>query len=449
MKFKYIFIGVAGMMTAVAAAAAPSVTIRSCEQSANNTVTLAYTLSGGPAVITLGAVMSETLEPVPDAEFSCVTGAVNRKVTSTSDSEVHTIVWSPTCSRSGRRLSLSAIRPVVTAWPTNDPPDYMVVDLAESSVLRTRYYTSTNALPGGLLANRAYRTSLLVLRKIPAKGVTWMMGSENEAGRNPDAAAGADPEKMHEVHFDKNYYMGIFPVTQEQWILLKGTGVTPVWTYVKDRMMRPMDSVSYCLVRENASNAEDTAHQYPEAPHPDSFLGVLRARTGIDFDLPSDAEWEYACRAGWGENTWGNGEAYECRWEYDARVPGRYKYNQANTDFSYTGSQTVEFLQTIGATNATAVVGSYAPNSWGLYDMHGNVFEWCLDWYKDDITSLGGDVNVANGKVTDAGVKFRVRRGGAWGLPPYYFRSACRYLDPATSQNDANGFRVACPAQVE
>ena len=194
--------------------------------------------------------------------------------------------------------------------------------------------------------------------------------------------------------------------------------------------MKPMDSVCYCDVRESTLQTENTAYQYPNGPCPDSFLGVLRRRSGLDFDLPSDAEWEYACRAGHGEGLWGNGKTYENRNSRDDRVPGRYQYNQPSSSAT------------------TAPVGSYEPNSWGIYDMHGNVFEWCLDWYKVDITGLGGAVNVAGGVYHNGSIKMRIRRGGNYGLPVTFLRSACRYRDPSTSRNQANGFRVKLGAAI-
>ena len=74
--------------------------------------------------------------------------------------------------------------------------------------------------------------------------------------------------------------------------------------------------------------------------------------------------------------------------------------------------------------------------------MHGNTFEWCLDWYKADITTLGGAVNVTGGTTGSGSVKMRVRRGGSFAIPANYLRSACRLGEPSTSRNQSNGFRV-------
>lgn len=437
---------------ASAAVAAPRVTIESFAQADDLTVTITYKLSDGPAVVTLGAIDATTSAPVTDAAFTCVSGDVNRQVTSASADEIHTIVWDPAHAMAQLGTDIRNIKPVLTAWPLDDTPDYMVVDLAATSTQRVRYFTSTNALPGGLFGNLAYRTSMLVLRKVPAKGVTWMKGSStDEQGRNPDAASGTDPEKQYSVTFDDNYYIAIFPMTQGQCYLVGDVNVGASTFCPDGRMFRPMDSVSYNTIRECAygNNSENATYQYPNGPNPSSFLGLLNNRTGLSFDLPSDAEWEYACRAGWGDNRWGNGAVYDYskRNSYDVRVPGRYRYNQANTamtsvEVSSAKKDAWNYSEKVGPTNATAMVGTYAPNDWGIYDMHGNTFEWCLDWYKDDVTDLGGAVCAAGGKTYSNGAKFRVRRGGAWYLPTTYFRSACRYSDPSTSNNASNGFRV-------
>ena len=424
-------VAIALALASAAANAAPEVQIQSFTQAADRTVTLTYTLAGR-AIVTLSAEVevNGVWQPLDDAVLWCVSGDVNREVAATSAGEVRKIEWKPDYTKVGASLGTANVRPILTSWPTDDPPDYMVVDLAETSTDRVRYYATTNAFPGGLFDNVAYRTTLLVLRKVPAKGVTWTMGSVSEDGRNPDAASGTDPEKTHEVVFDSNYWMAIFPTTQGQWAMIKGTERGATHTE-EPRLLRPMDSISYCQVRENTSKTENSTYQYPAGPHPDSFLGVLRRRTGLDFDLPSDAEWEYACRAGHGEGLWGNGKVYENRNSRDDRVPGCYKYNQPTT------------------TATTAPVGSYEPNSWGIYDMHGNVFEWCLDWYKVDITALGGVINTASGNIYNSnGAKMRIRRGGNYGLPVTFLRSACRYWDPSTSDNQANGFRVKLGAAI-
>lgn len=416
-------------LAAVSAFAAPQAEIKSFVQSDDRTVTLTYTLAED-AIVTLslkGQDGSGSWTSLDDSVVQYAAGDVNREVSATTGDAVRTITWRPDLAEGA---DAATVKPVLTAWAKDDPPDYMVVDLAEVSASRVRYYASSNALPGGLLGNVAYRTSLLVLRKIPAKGVTWKVGSDGENGRNIGVASGVEAEPRYEAKFDSNYYMAVFETTEAQWFAIKGpSGLGSTFDVGSDSLMLPVNAVSYCDIREAANNSPNTAYEYPNAPHPDSFLGVLRSRTGLDgFDLPSEAEWEYACRAGNGDNLWGNGAAYVySTWESDVRVPGRYKFNQPTS------------------TATTAPAGSYAPNAWGIYDMHGNVFEWCLDWYKNDVSSLAGAINTADGTsgaYKSVTAKHRNRRGGAYDLPVAWLRSACRTPEPGNSRGTQNGFRV-------
>ncbi len=265
---------------------------------------------------------------------------------------------------------------------------YLVVNLTDGS---TRF---TDTPPG--LSDDTCRTTELWLRWAPAG--TFIMGSPwNELGRDSS-------EKQHQVTLTQGYWIGIFEVTQKQYELI--TGGNP--SYDKGDT-RPVEQVSYDDIRGTGAGAG-----WPTGGHAvdgGSFLGKLRVKTGLEFDLPTEAQWEYACRAGTtttlnsGKNLTNENECSNM-----AEV-GRYWYNRGDGKGGY-GDHTK--------------VGCYLPNAWGLYDMHGNVYEWCLDW-RDGYPS---------GAVTDpvgaeAG-SYRVRRGGNWGGSPsdrgygnYGFRLVC------------------------
>ena len=169
-------------------------------------------------------------------------------------------------------------------------------------------------------------------------------------------------------------------------------------------------------------------------------MGILRAKCrSLDpdtrqydnpvtgFDLPTEFQWEYACRAGTTgafntTNAYNNANSGEQ--EAQLKKLGRYSGN--NTDGR-------------GPGDAHTIVGSYEPNQWGLYDMHGNVFEWCLDWFKADVQTLaqeGDPVGPASGSS-------RVRRGGSWDYAVGDCRSACRYYWSPSSAHDYVGFRLS------
>ena len=396
---------------------------------ATRTVTITYSLDAD-AVVTLDIQTNATSgvwASIGGANIQYVSGAVFRKVTS-ADADAqgrYTITWHPDLSWPDHKITGNGARAVVTAWALDNTPDYMVVDIAAAAQPGdVRYYPGVDWLPGGILKNTDYRENKIVMRKIMAKGVTWTMGSVGENGRE------AAKETTHTVQLTNNYYIGVFEVTQTQWALIQTAKPYPSnYNNAEVRAMRPVEKVSYNEIRCAANSTTAAGGAWPADPYEGSFLDLLRDKTDIDFDLPSEAQWEFACRAGNGEGLWGNGAPIA-----EATLPGRYLGNAGNTTTPAASSST---------NLATMICGSYAPNSWGLYDMHGNVWEWCLDWYTADITSLNGAVNM------DPSENKKVRRGGAWINAYTFARSACRYYDGPAVAGIAVGFRLACRAGLK
>ena len=386
-------------------------------------VTITYTLTAAPVVVTLDIetnTASGAWVSIGGEHIQRVSGDVNRQV---SGKETYTISWLPDRDWPGNLVESGRARAVVTAWPLDNTPDYLMVNLLTTTNLPTaRYYTSTNFLPGGLLSNPAYRTSSILMRKILAKDVTWTMGSVNEVNRQAQ-------EVPHSVTLTNNYYIGVFEMTQRQWALVFGAYNSNNFSYEVDHAMRPAECVCYNQIRNSNGLAAQTGYEWPDAPFDGSMLGTLRKKTGIDFDLPSDAEWEFACRAGNGEGLWNDGSIYTNH-VHDVHLD-RLARNKNNVGSPSSSSD---------ASAGTAIVGSYAPNSWGLYDMHGNVGEWCLDWYKADLSGTDGSV------MTDMTSGNHVRRSGLANDNIYHLRSAARASNAPNLQHQYIGLRLACRA---
>ena len=428
----------AAATSAALPAAVPEVSGVTMEQSATRRVTITYTLADAPAVVTLDVqTNANTSAAADDPGWTSIGGEavwnaqgdVWKKVETGS----HTITWRPDHSWPDHKIAAGGARAVVTAWALDNTPDYMAVDITATGGADTQtYYPAADFVPGGV-TNADYKTSVLLMRKIMAKGVTWTMGSVAETNRV------AANEETHRVALTNNYYIGVYPVTQTQWQQV--TGYNPSY-FTADQTMRPVENVSYMDIRQGKGTASTAASAtggvYPADPYGDSFLGLLRKKTGIDdFDLPSEAQWEFAARAGNGEGHWGDGSVMAMQdtgTDSNLNRLGRYLNNPSSNS---TNSPAASIAPSVGG---TAIVGSYAPNAWGIYDMHGNVWEWCLDWYAADIAALNGAVNTVSSVP-------RILRSGSWRGMAWFGRPAYRgtHGKPIDRSWD-NGFRVVCTA---
>ena len=335
----------------------------------------------------------------------------------------------------------------------------MVVDISAAAKPNTqRYYPAVDFLPGGV-ANSLYKTTTLLMRKIMAKDVTWTMGSTTLETQNRVSTR----EETHQVTLTNNYYIGVYEVTQSQWSQV-ATNSGASANFTTERFMRPMEKVSYNEIR-NAGNTTtaNASYNWPNDPNPSSFLGLLRSKTGInDFDLPSEAQWEFAARAGNGSGYWNDGSAImNTNPDAHLNLLGRYERNGGKLQ---NGTSYADPAPDCGVTNGTAIVGSYAPNAWGLYDTAGNVWEWCLDWYQESIakaTDVSGDNY--NGRVnidpsnqanylsgSSASGANRIIRGGSWSGGAGIARPAFRFHigNPMNRSTDI-GFRIVCTAGLQ
>lgn len=217
-------------------------------------------------------------------------------------------------------------------------------------------------------------TNSIGMKMVYIKPGEFMMGSEKHI----------DAEKpVHKVKLTKGFYIGVYEVTQEQYEKVMGNNPS----HFKGKDL-PVDMVS-------CNDAEE-------------FCKKLSEKEGKTYRLPTEAEWEYACRAGSKtEYYWGD------------RFDGKYAWYRDNSG------------------GKTHTVGTREPNKWGLYDMSGNVWEWCQDWYKSGYPA-GEQVDPEGPASSDS----RVLRGGSWGSLAGDCRSAFRYWGRPGNADSSFGFRV-------
>ena len=441
---RFILAALAATASAALPAAVPEISGVTMAQASDRLVTITYTLADAPAVVTVDVqtnVMGDVWASIGGEAVWNATGDVWKKVETGS----HTITYH---SWPGFKIPANGARAVVTAWALDNTPDYMAVDISAAAQPDTQtYYPAADFVPGGV-TNSLYTTTTLLMRKIMAKDVTWTMGSTTLENQNRLAAH----EATHQVKLANNYYIGVYEITQSQWSQVATNNTTAVANFTTERFMRPMEKVCYNEIRNAAnSTTANAAYNWPNDPNPSSFLGLLRSKSGLDFDLPSEAQWEFAARAGNGVGYWNDGTPIlNANPDANLNLLGRYERNGGKV---LSGTSYVDPAANCGVTNGTAIVGSYLPNAWGIYDMHGNVWEWCLDWYEDNINAHGGAVNIdpsAPAKTLyGASGANRVGRGGSWIFAAGYCRPAFRsYITPSSRVNDY-GFRVLCSAGLQ
>ena len=302
---------------------------------------------------------------------------------------------------------------------------YMVIDLSGGVDALAYPVTYLSSVPAGGWENE-YKTTKLVLRLIPS-GSFWMGSPSDEDGRWSN-------EELHGVVLTKPYYIGVFECTQKQYELVMGSNPVGSSSYKGDA--RPVTYVSYNNIRGSVNGIGWPTHNQVDA---DSFMGRLRSKVNMLFDLPTEAQWEYACRAGAGQALY-SGKAYS---EAAIKEIARNTFNSGrNGNYPSDNKGGYPYMTT---------VGSYVENAWGLYDMIGNVAELCRDnWngslgYNGVIDPNGASTPYKYYSSSDYAV--HAVRGGSW-----VHDSACRsawrdcfdrYMCYG-SNYDYVGFRVYC-----
>jgi sulfatase modifying factor 1 len=223
----------------------------------------------------------------------------------------------------------------------------------------------------------------------------WIAPGRFLMGSPADEAERGSSEMLHEVTLSQGYWLADTACTQAFWLAV--WPVNP--SHFQDNLQNPVENVAWHDAQR--------------------FIAEFNRRLqGLHARLPSEAEWEYACRAGTTTPFSFAGEVtpeqinYHGDYPYAAGAPGRYR-------------------------QCTAPVGSLPPNPWGLYEMHGNVWEWCADWYSD--YPLEPQIDPQG----PAFGKMRILRGGTWSDPAAYARSATRSRIEPVYRPRSTGFRMA------
>ena len=283
------------------------------------------------------------------------------------------------------------------------PEKYMVIDLTGGHLAPKYNVTYLDAPPPGGFNTEEYKTKKLAFRLVPAGG--YMMGSPlDEPGRSAD-------EWPHPVVITKPFYMQIFEFTRGQYETMTGKPAPDKAMY---GAARPLTNLTSTDCRGEGEN-------------PTSFkmIGELCAKTGLSLELPTEAQWEWACRAGT-TTPFNDGEACADVAELDGHIErlGRYKVN-AEADTTLHPNYNID-------------VGSFAPNAWGLYDMHGNAWECTRDKYVADVAALG----IVTDPLVTGTQHERAVRGGACNSTAARCRSAARAFQSQRESSGNIGYRL-------
>ena len=460
---RFFFGGLAIFCVASASAALldkPRITDLSVVQESGRRVSITFKIAAAPAVVTVD-ILTNALADASGSWGSvgggnltaALSGDVGRLLP--NGDETRTIVWRPRVSLPARSFERGMAKAVVTAWSAEEPPTFMVVDLT-NEVNRFTYYADKASLPGGI-GDRAYKTTKILFRRIPAAGVTWKMGSPTSEGQRGDS------EDLHDVTLTEDYYMAVYETTMKQFGIVQAyynshkAASDPewLWYYVNNyensgydaetKEVCPYNTASYFKLR----GKDDALYNWPANGHdvaPNGFMGVLRAMTGgkLLFDLPTEAQWEFAARAGTTTEAY-FGVAYNYAWNANTANLDANTWWWGNSDVAGDGSKKIPHP-----------VGMKTANAFDLYDVLGNVLESCLDQYT---AHLGvAEAVDPTGPKTGAENPRRVVRGGTAGVGSidHYARWAIRSayrLDMLQQDNpfwgESNhiwGFRICAPA---
>ncbi|MBQ9739839.1 MAG: formylglycine-generating enzyme family protein [Kiritimatiellae bacterium] len=342
---KIIMVGI--MMSAVSVLAAVSITDVSAKQRYpwNGLIDITYTISGDVGSMTRPSMIMTAKDENTGLTYLASTFLSKPPMTAGT----HTVTWNPIADA----LHITSDRMRMTISIEDNFPLYCLINVSGGSSATKYPVTYLDAIPSGGWTT-AHKTNYIVMRWCPAG--TYMMQGQRK------------------VTLTKPFYIGIFEVTQKQYKNVMGNA-NGFWNMTGDAYPT---SAKYAYVRGNMNYPSSTGTTS------DSFVGKLKSKTGLaNIDLPTEAQWEYACRAG--------------------------TITELSSGKGLTPNNVKEVAGVQDGSIKTDVVGSHRVNPWGIYDMHGNAPEMCLDYYQDDV----GTAAATDPKGPAMG-QCRVTRGMGW-----------------------------------
>ena len=379
----------------------------SWKQEKSGVVRVDYTLTGAAASVTLASILTNgvSVGTVPGA---ALTGDVNGVV----QPGARSFTW----TMSEKALVESKLPE--GAWSfrldvrnPNRQPDYLAIKLDDGTVA---FYANAAAVPGGVAA-ATWKTTHLLMRRIPAANVSARLGVGPGDYRNGNYTY----LPPYEQTFEEDYYMAVYETTQGQ--------------YGRLGLANPYPSGCGASAFNSTTGAHKTLHATDWEHHPvenvsftdaTAAAAALTARSatgngfGFTFAVPTDDQWEFACRAGSSKDVYTNGRSVT----YRAQVNAVYVNFQKMKNY-YGGDKPLHPNY-----SDHIPVGQLTPNAWGLYDTLGNVEEWTVDTH---------------------GTAGCVTRGGGHGMSGENMTAPCRQVRGAATKSREVGFRLVCNLKGE
>jgi len=287
-------------------------------------------------------------------------------------------------------LTTSNLKSLLTAPPTTTTFEFEVVTVDDQGRETKRFSKQAKYFVENL-------GDRVVLQMVSLPGGKFQMGAAK------DEEASQEEERPQRIVNIKSFFMGKYPITQAQWKVVANL----------PKINRNLNPEPSCFNGNNLPVERVSWH------HAQEFCQRLSRKTGRNYRLPSEAEWEYACRA------------------------------KTSTQF-YFGKKITTHLANYCGENKdindiyqkqTTEVGTFPANSFGLFDMHGLVWEWCADYDHDDYHDAPSD---GSAWLDNGNEQYRILRGGSWDSSLNLCRSASRFSDKASVTDKEFGFRVVC-----